>query len=118
MTNRKNIFNDESNLNEEELMKYLSGKSSDEARFAIEQQMADSAFINDGIEGLQQLGSPEKIRALKDQLNKQLQKETTKRTHRKKKRGIADQQWLIVAILAILLLCIAGYLMIHFNTST
>lgn len=118
MTDRNNILNEGSDLNEQELMKYLSGKSSDEARFAIEKQMADSAFINDAIEGLQQLGSPEKIQVLKDQLNKQLQKETTKKTHRKRKRGVADQQWLIVAILAILLLCIAGYLMIHFNATT
>ncbi|MDD2791797.1 MAG: hypothetical protein PHD73_01365 [Sediminibacterium sp.] len=117
MANRNNILNEEGDLNEQELMKYLSGKSSDEARIAIEQQMADSAFINDAVEGLQQLGSPKKIQALKDQLNKQLQKETAKRTHRPKKRGIADQQWLIVAILAILFLCIAGYLMIQFNTS-
>jgi len=115
MANRNNIFNEEEELNEQELMKYLSGKASEESRFAIEQQMADSAFINDAVEGLQQLGSPEKIQELKDQLNKQLHKETSKRTHRKKKHGIADQQWLIVAILAILLLCIAGYLMIHFN---
>ena len=117
MANRNNIFNENDAPNEQELMKYLRGNISEEERFAMEQQMADSAFVNDAVEGLQQLGSPEKIEALKDQLNKQLQKETLKRSHSKKKRGIADQQWLIVAILAILLLCIAGYLMIHFNTA-
>ncbi|MBH2004490.1 MAG: hypothetical protein I8H66_07365 [Sphingobacteriia bacterium] len=115
MADWNDILNDEEPLNEQELMKYLGGNPSEEARFAIEKQMAGSAFVNDAVEGLQQLGSPEKLQALKDQLNRQLQKETSKRTKRKKKRGIADQQWLIVAILAILLLCIAGYLMIHFN---
>lgn len=115
MKDLKNILNHDDELNsEEELMRYLEGEASEEERFAIENQMADSAFMNDAVEGLQTFGDPALVREHINQLNKQLQKHTARKAARKKKRKLRDENWLIVAILGILLLCVFGYLVIHF----
>ena len=114
MTDLKNILDHDDELNTEELMRYLQGHASEEERFAIEKQMADSAFVNEAIEGLQDFNDPKQVAEYVDQLNRQLQKQTTKKIDRKNKRKLKDQNWLIVSILAILFLCIAGYFLIHF----
>lgn len=114
MTDWNDILKNEEELNEQELIKYLEGNPSAEERYAIEKQMAESDFINDAVEGLQQFHHPTKLIALRDQLNKQLRIETRKKAKKTKIRKIKDQQWLVFAVLAILTLSILGYLMIHF----
>ena len=114
MANWKGLLNNDEPLNEQELMKYLHGSPSDEERFAIENQMAGSDFVNDAVEGLQQIKDPATLAAIKEQLNQQLKKTTLKKVSRKKHRKLQDQQWLILAVLVILALSVAGYLLIHF----
>lgn len=115
MTDLKDILNHEEELSSEELMRYLQGNATEEERFAIEKQMADSAFIDEAVEGLQHFGDPAQVKEYVNQLNKQLQKQTAKKLLRKSKRKIKDQHWIIIAILAILLLCVTGFLLIHFS---
>lgn len=114
MADLKDILNQEDELNNEELMKYLQGNASDEERFAVEKQMAGDFFVNDAVEGLQHFKDPVQAHEYVEQLNRQLQKHTTQKLIRKKKRKLKEQNWLVIAILAILLLCVAGYLLIHF----
>lgn len=115
MTDLKDILNHEDELSSEELMRYLQGNATEEERFAIEKQMADSSFIDEAIEGLQHFKDPAQVKEYVEQLNKQLQKQTAKKITRKNKRKLKDQSWLIIAILAILLLCVTGFLLIHFT---
>lgn len=115
MTNWKDIFKKETDLSNEELLKYLGKDISDNEMNAIEQKMATSDFENDAIEGLAQFKSKENIIAITNSLNQQLKKQVSKARKRNKKRKIQDQQWLIVAILVVLLLSVAGYLLIHYN---
>ncbi|MEA3426582.1 MAG: hypothetical protein U9R46_10070 [Bacteroidota bacterium] len=114
MSNLTNILKHDEELNSEELLRYLHGQSTEEERFAIEKQMADSDFVNEAIEGLQHFKDPEQVKLYMEQLNRQLQKQTDKKLLRRNKRKLKDQNWLTVAILAVLLLCVAGYLLIHF----
>lgn len=114
MTDLKDILNHDDELSSEELIRYLQGNASEEERFAIEKQMADSEFVNEAIEGLQNFKDPAQVTEYVDQLNRQLQKQTTKKLARKNKRKLKEQNWLVIAILAILSLCIAGYFLIHF----
>ncbi len=114
MTDWNDILKNDEELNEQELIKYLEGNPSAEERYAIEKQMAESDFMNDAVEGLQQFHHPTKLIALRDQLNKQLRIETGKKAKRAKRAKINDQQWLAIAVLAILALCVLGYLLIHF----
>ena len=115
MTDLKDILNHEDELSTEELMRYLQGNATEEERFAIEKQMADSSFIDEAIEGLQHFKDPAQVKEYVDQLNKQLQKQTAKKITRRNKRKLKEQSWLIIAILAILLLSVTGFLLIHFT---
>lgn len=115
MTDLKDILNHEDELSSEELMRYLQGNATEEERFAIEKQMADSSFIDEAIEGLQHFKDPAQVKEYVEQLNKQLQKQTAKKITRRNKRKLKEQSWLIIAILAILLLSVTGFLLIHFT---
>ena len=117
MTDLKEILNSGEELSQEAIERYLQGKASEEERFAIENQMADSAFLDDAVEGLQGFKDPAKRDDYVEQLNKQLQKYTAIRLARKKRRKLKEQNWLVIAILGILLLCVAGYLLIHFYSA-
>ena len=116
MNELENILRPDDELDHEELIRYLEGTASEEERFAIEKLMADSSFVNDAVEGLQHFSDPGKLAQYTDELNKQLKKQTGKRLLRKNKRKLKDQNWLIIAILSILLLCVTGFLLIHFYT--
>ncbi len=114
MTNWKDIFKKERDLSEEELLRYLSKDISEDEMNSIEQKMTGSSFENDALEGLSQFKNKENIIEITNNLNQQLKKHVSRNSKRKKKRKIQDQQWLIVAILAVLLLSVAGYLLIHY----
>jgi hypothetical protein len=114
MSDLKNILQTGDEPDQDALRRYLEGNVSEEERFAIENQMADSAFLDDAVEGLQHFKDDSKRDEYVEQLNRQLQKYTAARLARKRKRKLKEQNWLIIAILSILLLCVAGYLLIHF----
>jgi hypothetical protein len=115
MNNWKDIFKKNTEISNEELLKYLDNDISEDEMHTIEQKMSASDFENDALEGLSQFKSKEKIISTTDIINQQLKKQIAKSNKRKKKRKIEDQQWLIAAILIILLFSIAGYFLIHFN---
>jgi len=114
MNNLDNILDNEEALNEEELMKYLEGKLTPAEQHALEHKMNNSAFINDAIEGLQQIPVPDKISTIKQQLNHQLYQNTKNKKKRIIRTNADIQQWIIIAVLSIIFLCAAGYLLIHF----
>ena len=108
------ILDQEDEITEDQLIRYLSGESTVEERFMIENKMADSPFVNDAIEGLKDFKDPIQLANYTDELNKQLKKQTNKRIQKKLKRKINNPSWITIAILGILFLCIIGYLLIHF----
>jgi hypothetical protein len=114
MTNWKDIFKKETDLSNEELLKYLDNDISEDEMNAIEKKMVASDFENDALDGLAQFKAKENIISITNTLNKQLKNHISRSSKRKKKRKIHDQQWLIVAILAVLLLSVAGFLLIHY----
>jgi hypothetical protein len=114
MTDLKDILNHDDELSSEEMIRYLQGEATEEERFAVEKQMAGSSFVDEAMEGLQDFKDPAQVKEYVDQLNRQLQKHTARKVSRKKKRRLKDENWLIMAILGILLLCVFGYLVIHF----
>ncbi len=117
MMDLKNIFKQEESSRQEQMLKYLRGELGNEERHAFEKAMADDPFVNEAVEGLQEFNDPLKVNLFADQLNKQLQKQIAKKSKRKFKRRLREQNWLVIAILAILLLCVIGYLLVHFYTT-
>lgn len=116
MSDLKNILNYGPELNEDALKRYLEGTASAEERFEIENQMADEAFMNDAIEGLQNFKDPQLMQQYVNQINKEIQVQTSKKKRRHIKRHIEDQNWTLISIILIIVLCILGYFVIHLST--
>jgi hypothetical protein len=112
MEELNNIWNADDELNEEQLMKYVQGKSTAEEAYTVEKNMADSSFINDGVEGLQQFSSPEKINALTQQINESLNNRLANKKH-KPRKGINNLSWELITVIAVILLCILAYTIIE-----
>ncbi len=114
MNEWENIFVNQEELNEEELIKYLEGKLTHKEQHAFEQKMNNSAFINDAIEGLQEVTLTDKISSITQQLNHQLRQNTKNKKKRILRPKTDIQEWIVIAVLSIIFLCAAGYLLIHF----
>lgn len=115
MSDLNNILSQGAEPNEEALKRYLEGTASPEERFAIENKMADEAFMNDAVEGLQSFKDPQLIQDYVTQLNSQIQKQTNRKIQRKIARRLKDQNWTIIAIVLVLLLCLLAYFTIHLS---
>lgn len=113
MSDLNNILNQGAEPNEEALKRYLDGTASEEERFAIENYMADEAFMNDAVEGLQSFKSPHQMQDYINQINKELHRQTNKKKKRRLKRHIEDQNWTLISVILIIILCILGYFVIH-----
>jgi hypothetical protein len=107
------LKNEDDELNEEKLKKYLSGDISDEERHEIEKQMADSDFINDAVEGLQNVSDKQNLDEYVNHLNKDLHQYISGKKKIKEKRKIKDISWIIIAVIVILLLCVLAYVVIR-----
>lgn len=107
-----NIWNADDELNEDELMNYVKGKSSEGEKHAMEKKMADSSFVNDAVEGLQDFSSPEKINTYVQQVNQELHKYLHEKKSARKKT-VTNLSWQIIAVITIIVLCILGYIIIE-----
>ncbi len=118
--NLKDILNNSNkDIDNQQLMDYLSKKLSAQDHHELEKLMADDAFMNDAVEGLEQIGDTKKLGVSVEELNKELQKQLAKRKMRKDKRKFKEQPWTYIAVLILLLLIIICYIVVkkYFNTA-
>jgi hypothetical protein len=108
-----NILSNSKDIDNQQLMDYLSGKLSGEEKFAVEKGMADNEFMNDAMEGLSTIRNKKDIQVYVDELNASLQKSLSRKKQRRLKRRLREGPWGYVAILLIILLCIAAYLIVR-----
>ena len=105
-----------SNLNkdieQEKLLDYLNKNLSAAEAHEVEKQMADDAFMNDAVEGLENFRNKKDLSLLVQQLNSELKKQTEKKKAKREKRKLKDQPWLYISIIIILLLAIISYVVI------
>jgi hypothetical protein len=112
MDELNNIWNADDELNEEQLLDYLRNKTTPGAGHDVEEKMAGSSLVNDGVEGLQQFSSTEKINAYVQQINTELHHQLAgKKTG--KHRGIQHLSWEIIAIIVVIVLCLIGFAIIR-----
>jgi len=65
-----NILSDSNkDIDNQQLMDYLSGRLSDKERHEVEQKMAGNELLNDAVEGLQGFSDKKNVQAYVDQLN-------------------------------------------------
>ena len=107
-----NIWNADDELNDEQLMNYIKNKATDKDAHTVEQQMANSSFTNDGVDGLQQFSSAEKINIYKQQLNEKLHQQLSDKKQ-KRRYSLKSLSWEIIAVIVIMILAVLGYVVIE-----
>jgi ferric-dicitrate binding protein FerR (iron transport regulator) len=116
MSTTGNIWNDgKGKLPEDKLLAYLEGKLSPEEQHEVEAWMAEEGMGTDALEGLTQLPAGE-AKEMVSRLNHNLRTELTTKERRRKK-PIKDNPLAWLAVIIILLLCIAAYIVIRLAVS-
>ncbi len=115
MTDLKDIlFDNEEQLNEEELKNYVEDNLPENDKRAFEKKMENSGFVNDAVDGLKAFKNNQNLVGYVNQLNKNLEKHLLSKKQGKEKRKIKNLSWILLSALIILLICIIGYISIHF----
>ena len=107
------LSNSNKDIDNQKLMDYLSGKLTGEALHEVERSMADNEFLNDAVEGLQQIGNKKDMQTYVDQLNASMQKTLEKKKSRRLKRRLKEEPWGLLAVIIILVLCVLGFIVIR-----
>lgn len=106
------LANSNKDIDNQQLMDYLSKQLSMADSHTIEKGMADDEFMNDAVEGLQKMENPEQMKAYVEELNNNLQKQIAKNKHRKEKRTFKDQPYTYVTIIIILILVVISFIVL------
>ena len=106
------LSNSNKDIDNQQLMDYLNGQLSGDALHEVEKSMADNEFLNDAVEGLQGLEGKTNMQSYVDELNAAMQKSLTKKKARRLRRRLKDQNWTLLAIILVIVLCVLGYLVI------
>ena len=106
------LSNANKDITEQELLNYLANKLTDDERYILEKNMANDAFINDAVEGLQEIRSKDKLALYVEQLNNDLHKKINLKKKRRNKLKWKDQPHNYIAIIIILTLLIVCFIII------
>lgn len=118
MADWKDILSEnEEQLSEEELLKYLDSNISEEEKYSIEKKINNSPFETDAFQGLSQVQNKDNLKKQVNQLNQKLHQLTAKKP-RKEKRKIKIFEWIILAILILLFICIISYVIIYLQNKS
>jgi hypothetical protein len=114
MNNDFNDINPDSSLppartDPQKWLDFLDGKLSLEERRQMEEEIAQSDFLKDALDGLYPASGQEDLGSVMKELNKNLQRSLSPKKSRKKHRPIGDQLWIWVTIVLLLGICLLGY---------
>ncbi|HXB92109.1 MAG TPA: hypothetical protein VNU72_07465 [Puia sp.] len=107
------LSNSNKDIDNQQLMDYLSGQLSAEQRHDVERSMADSEFLNDAVEGLQRITDKKDLQAYVEELNAGMQKNLQKKKQRRLKRHLKEEPWSYLAVILVILLCIIAYIVVR-----
>ena len=109
----KNILsNSNKDIDNQKLMDYLSNQLSKAQTHEVETNMTDDPFLNDAVEGLQNIDPAEKIDNYTIQLNQELQKIIAKNKRSREKRRWKDSPTIYLVIISILLLLVLCFFLL------
>ncbi|MEO6733364.1 MAG: hypothetical protein ABIN01_19230 [Ferruginibacter sp.] len=109
------LSNSNKDIDNQQLMDYLSNQLSKADSHAIEKSMADDEFMNDAVEGLQKMENSKNMQAYVEQLNDDLHKQIAKNKKRKDKRQLKEQPYTYIAVILILILLIVSFVVLKKN---
>ena len=69
--------------------------------------------MNDALEGLESIPDKKNVQATVEELNRSLQKSLLKRKMHRERMRLKDNPWTYLAVLIILVLCLATYFVLH-----
>ncbi|MBI3882754.1 MAG: hypothetical protein HY305_00625 [Sphingobacteriales bacterium] len=104
------LSNNDKNFNNQELLAYLNSQLPKEQQHELEKHMADDVFLNDAVEGLQNLKD---IQPNIDELNKELRNKLAKHKKRKEKQRLKGQPYTYIGIFIILSLLVITYIILN-----
>lgn len=106
------LSNSNKDIDNQKLMDYLSHQLSGEDLHDIEKEMVDDPFMNDAVEGLQEVRQEKNLEAYVEQLNDNLTKQLAKNKARKNKRKFKDQPYVYLAVILLLILMVVCFLVV------
>ena len=106
------LSNSNKDIDNQQLMDYLSNLLSKGQTHEIESSMAEDPFLNDAVEGLQQIDNKENIGNYTIQLNQELQKAIAKNKKAREKRRWKDSPTIYLVIISILLLLVLCFFLL------
>jgi len=107
------LANSNKDIDNQQLMDYISGKLSGPEKYEVEKWLSDHEFTNDAMEGLQQLNKSGKLQQYVDQLNKDLKGYLQQKKIKRDKRKLKNIQWVYLAIVLIITMAIIAYVIIE-----
>jgi len=107
------LSNSNKDIDNQQLMDYLSGKLSGEELHAVERSMAENDFMNDAVEGLERISNKKDVQVYVDELNAAMRKSLEKKKLRRQKRRLKEESWSYLAVILILALCVLAYVVIR-----
>jgi ribosomal protein L11 methylase PrmA len=111
MKEDKNILPENEN-NEQMVLDYLNHKLTPDEQHLFELKMDENKFMQEAVEGLEMINNKQQIMQYVAELNKNLSNQFERKKIHKHKRKLKEQDWIIISVVIILLLCILGYLVI------
>jgi len=100
------LSNSNKDIDNQQLLAYLSHQLSKSNIHEVEKTMADDAFMNDAVEGLQQIENKKNIPIHLEELQASLQKQLAKNAKRKKRRWQDNPQTYLITVIVIVLILI------------
>jgi hypothetical protein len=110
----KDILNEDDDHRNDDLLKYVQGDLSKDDQYKVEQQMNNSDFVSDAMEGLQNIRNKRSIEQYVEELNRQLHHQVEKKKKRKEKRRLKEYPWITTAVMVVLGLCLLAYIVIRY----
>ncbi len=118
MADWKEILSDnDEQLTEAQLLQYLANDVAEAEKDLIERKISNSAFETDALQGLLQVKDKAQLQQDLKHLHQKLQQLTAKR-QRKEKRTIKIFEWIVLAIILLLFVCVIGYIIINLQNKT
>lgn len=106
------LSNSNKDIDNQQLMDYLSNQLSKGQTHEVESSMAEDPFLNDAVEGLQKIEPTEKINNYSIQLNQELQKIITKNKKAREKRRWKDSPTIYLVIITIVLMLVLCFFLL------
>ena len=107
------LANSNKDIDNQQLMDYLSGKLSAEDLHELEKSMAGDDFLNDAVEGLQQVSNKKAMESYVEELNAAMQKSLQKKKQRRLRRQLKEEPWTYLAIILVIVLSVLAYIVIR-----